>query len=100
VGFRRIEIPDFLSAVSIKSTYFSCDYTMYIICDIATQIECHPHGYLGGMSMSIYLIKPLANDDFSSKGLVSHQLKNILYVVVLHIHFFNQFRVMNQIRPD
>jgi hypothetical protein len=61
VGFRRIEILDFLSAVIRKSTYLSRDYTMHIISDIATQTECHPHGYLGGMSVSIYLIKPLAN---------------------------------------
>jgi uncharacterized Zn-finger protein len=33
-------------------------HTMYIICDIATQSECHPHVYISGMSGSIYLIKP------------------------------------------
>jgi hypothetical protein len=68
VGFRRLEILDSLSAVSRKSMYLSREYTLYIISDIDTQIECHPHGYLGGMSMSIYLMKPLANDDFPQKA--------------------------------
>jgi hypothetical protein len=37
--------------------YISCDYTMHMNCDIATQFECHAHGYIDGMAPSIYLAK-------------------------------------------